>query len=523
VPVALPAAFALAGALGAQRLAGRGILTARLTAIQDAATMDVLCADKTGTITQNRLAAGAVTARPGYTPAQVLGLAAEASDEATQDPIDLAVIAAARDRGAPRGRPRRDFVPFDPATKRSQATVAAGAGVAHVAKGAPQVIAALAGEPADPEVGRLAADGARVLAVAVSGCGGRWRQAGLIALADPPRPDAAALVTGLGALGVRVVMLTGDSLATAQAIAGQVGIFGPAIRAADVPEGGSELDFGAVAEVLPEDKHRIIRHLQQAGHTVGMTGDGVNDAPALRQAELGVAVAGATDVAKSAAGVVLTRPGLGGIAELVRESRRDHQRSLTYALNVAIKKIEIPFLLALGVFAWRQFIFTPLLMALMLLGNDVVSMTITTDRAGYAATPDTWDIRRFFTGALVLAVPLLALSAGVVWTAHAAWPAHSLPRLQTLVFLTLITSSQAALYLVRTRRPAWASRPGTWVIAGSLTDLAAAAALVLSGALMPAPLSPAVAAAVIGAVVAGVLLIDLIKVPVFGALGIHRT
>ncbi len=230
VPVALPAAFALAGALGAQHLAGRGILTARLASVTGAAEMDVLCVDKTGTITCNRLAVAAITARPSTSEADVLRLAAGASDEATQDPIDLAILRAAADRGVHADH-WAGFTPFDPATKRSEATLSTGTRSVRVTKGAPQVIAALARQPPDPDVARLAADGARVVAVALTEHDDAWRQVGLLALADSPRPDAAALLGSVAELGVSVVMITGDSAATAAAIAAQVGIAGPVVRA----------------------------------------------------------------------------------------------------------------------------------------------------------------------------------------------------------------------------------------------------------------------------------------------------
>lgn len=522
VPVALPAAFALSGALAAQHLAKQGILTSRLTAVQDAATMDILCTDKTGTITQNRLSVYEITARAEFDRDEVLSLAVAASDEATQDPIDLAVISAAQARILAPVRTRLSFIPFDPTTKRSEATFACEAGILRVTKGAPQVIATLCGDEADPELERLAANGARVLAVALAQGTDPWHQVGLVALADPPRPDAAALIERLSGLGVRVIMLTGDSLATGKAIATLVGIDGPAVRATDISERQNALDFGVVAEVLPEDKYRIVRHLQTAGHVVGMTGDGVNDAPALKQAELGVAVAGASDIAKSAAGIVLTEPGLTDIADLVEESRREHQRSLTYALNVAVKKIQIPLLLTIGVFAWHQFVFTPLLMALMLLGNDIASMSIMTDRASFSHTPDTWNIKKFTSAAVLLAGPQLLISSGILWVARDLWPISTLNSLRTVIFLTLIVSSQSSIYLVRTPGHFWNSQPSFGVIFASLADSAAAIALVLSGSLMTALTIP-VAGAVIGTVIIGTLLIDIFKVPAFRALGIHRT
>ncbi|MHA7650815.1 plasma-membrane proton-efflux P-type ATPase [Mycobacterium sp. ML4] len=521
VPVALPAAFALAGALGARHLAGRGILTARLASVADGAEMDLLCVDKTGTITYNRLAVAAVSAQSGVSEADVLRLAAGASDEATQDPIDLAILRAATERGL-HHHARIGFVPFDPASKRSEATLHVDSQTVRVAKGAPQVIAELAGQPVDPQVERLAAGGARVLAVAVTDNTNCWRQLGLVALADPPRPDAAALIEQLAELGITVVMVSGDSAATAAAVAAEVGITGPTARADGLRDAEtSALGVAVIAEVLPEDKYRLVKRLQDAGHTVGMTGDGVNDAPALRQADVGIAVAGATDVAKSAAGIVLTREGLIDIIDLVKESRRIHQRSLTYALNVSVKKLEVPLVLSFGLFAWHQFVFTPLLMALLLLGNDVVSMAITTDRADYARRPDRWDVGHIVTGACVIAVPLLSASVGLLWWARNLWPHLDLGQLRSLIFFTLIASNQATIYLVRTREHAWTSRPSNWLLAATAANVVVALALVLTGTLM-SPLPAVVAAIMIATLSAAALVADYVKIPTFKALRLHR-
>ncbi|ORV80872.1 plasma-membrane proton-efflux P-type ATPase [Mycobacterium interjectum] len=521
VPVALPAAFALAGALGARYLAGQGILTARLASVADAAEMDLLCVDKTGTITANRLAVAAVSAQPGASEHDVLRMAAGASDEATQDPIDLAILRAAAERGISHDA-RIEFVPFDPGTKRSEATLRTGSRTVRVAKGAPQVIAELAGQPVDPDVERLAANGARVLAVAATDDTNSWHQLGLVALADPPRPDAAALIHQLSELGITVVMVSGDNAATAAAVATQVGITGPTVRPDALRAASTDaLGAGVIAEVLPEDKYRLIKRLQDVGHTVGMTGDGVNDAPALRQADVGIAVAGATDVAKSAAGIVLTREGLTDIVGLVKESRRIHQRSLTYALNVSVKKLEVPLVLTFGVFAWQQFVFTPLLMALLLLGNDVVSMAITTDRADYARRPDRWNVRHIIIGAAVITAPLLVASVGLLWCTRDLWPHLDLNQLRSLIFFTLIASSQATIYLVRTREHAWTSRPSTWLLAATGANLAVALVLALTGTLM-SPLPRVVAAIAIGALCVAALLADYLKTPTFKALGLHR-
>ncbi len=521
VPVALPAAFALAGALGARQLAGQGILTARLAAVSDAAEMDVLCVDKTGTITANRLTLESLSADPGVSETELLRMAAGACDEATQDPIDLAILRAAAQRGV-NPDVRTSFVPFDPATKRAEAVLQRGSVTVSVTKGAPQVIAALAHQPTDPRVAELAATGARVLAVASRESGQQWQRLGLVALADPPRPEAAALVGELADLGIRVIMVSGDSAATAATVAARIGLIGPVLRTEALHDPDADvLGAAVIAEVLPEDKYALVQRLQNAGHTVGMTGDGVNDAPALRQADVGIAVAGATDVAKSAAGIVLTREGLTDIIGLVQESRRIHQRSLTYALNVSAKKLEVPLLLTFGVFAWRQFLFTPLLMALLLLGNDVVSMAITTDRTGYGRRPEQWNVRHVILGAALIAAPLLTASISLLWWTRNVWPRLDAVGLQTLIFLTLIISSQATIYLARTRGHAWSSRPSRWLLAATAANFAAALTLALTGTLM-APLLPVLAAIAAAAIGLAALLADYLKVPIFDALGLHR-
>lgn len=314
VPVALPATFALATALGAQGLAGRGVLVTHLSAIEDAAAMDVLCTDKTGTLTQNRLAVGDIKAYAPHSAADVLRWAELACDEATQDPIDLAILAAARERDVLASIPDRlEFVPFDPTTKRSEAVWREDGQVVHALKGAPQTIASLVVTPAPDMAGdveTLSAQGFRVLAVA-GGPAERLALLGLVSLLDPPRPDSRAIVRNLQDLGVRIMMVTGDGLATARAVAAQVGI-GDRACAADALRGvidSRALACDVIAGVFPEDKFRLVRALQGRSHVVGMTGDGVNDSPALKQAEVGIAVSNATDVAKASASLILTGPG----------------------------------------------------------------------------------------------------------------------------------------------------------------------------------------------------------------------
>jgi H+-transporting ATPase len=524
VPVALPATFTLATALGAAELARAGVLVTRLPAIEEAAAMDLLCTDKTGTITQNSLSVVAVRPYRDRTEAEVLALAAAASDEATQDPIDLAVLATARSAQVPALGARLSFTPFDPATKRSEAVMGHNGTQVRVIKGAPQVVAALtAGAPeVSQDVAAMAEGGTRVLAVA-SGvppeAGGPGLElAGLVSLADPPRPDSAALIARLAALGIRVLMVTGDTPATAVAIARQTGIgtrAGDARLLRDQPGGdrtqpAPSLDFDVIAGVLPEDKLRLVERAQQAGHVTGMTGDGVNDAPALRRAEVGIAVAAATDVAKSAASVVLTDPGLANIVTGVQTGRRVYQRMLTYTLNKIVKTFQVALFLGIGLLATRQFVTTPRLVLLLLFANDFVTMAIATDNVGYSPRPDRWRVPALSLTALGLAVPWLAVSLATYYVGRDVL-GLGLPATQTLVFVMLVATGQATIYLVRERRHLWRSRPSTPMLTATAADLVIVSVLASAGVLMaPVPLTYVLV--VFGAVAAATCLLDLAKV-----------
>src|SRR5579859_4108058 len=386
VPVALPATFALAGALGAVELARRNVLTVRLSAIEEAASMNMLCADKTGTITANRLAVRASSTYGQWSERDLMQFAASASDPATQDPIDLAVLARAAEEDGAAQMTRVAFVPFDPSTKRSEAVLERNGSRISVVKGAPSVVRTLCAEAApegfDGDIDAKARDGMRVLGVA-AGPPDRLSMVGLIGLQDPPRPDSADLIRSLGRLGIRILMVTGDGIETARAIAAQVGIAGPACTAEQLRQAASPESCAVFAGVLPEDKFTLVKRLQAEGWIVGMTGDGVNDAPALRQAEVGIAVSSATDVAKAAAGLVLTVEGLQGIVAAVETSRQIYQRMLTYALNASIKKLEIPLFLSIVMLATGKVLLTPLLMVLLFVTNDFATMSITADQVAF--------------------------------------------------------------------------------------------------------------------------------------------
>ena len=517
IPVALPATFTLSAAIGAQILSRRGVLLTRLSAAHEAAAMDVLCADKTGTLTRNTLEVAEVVALAGFDRDRVLTLAALASSEADQDPIDASIRrAVASVQRADTAERIVRFVPFDPATRISEAITVDRAGAElRIAKGALQAI----GEVAEilPDVQRrvddLAGHGHRVIAVA-AGPPSSLRLAGLIAFSDPPREDSAELISALRGMGVRTMMVTGDSAVTAAAIARQVGIADSVCPPERLSQALNAAEFDVFARVVPEEKYRLVMALQREGHVVGMCGDGANDAPALRQAQIGIAVSSATDVAKAAAGMVLTEPGLSGIVFAVREGRVAFQRLLTYTLNMLVKKTEIVLLLVIGLGVTGHAIMTPVLMVLMLVTNDVLSMSLAADRASLAPQPSVWHMRRITAAALLLAVGKLGFSSAML--AVGVWRRLGPGELQTLTFVTLVLGNQALLYVLRERREMWRSRPSVWVFTASAVDLAIVSTLALSGTLM-APLGWHLLVAVAAAGIGFAVLLDQVKRPILAA------
>jgi H+-transporting ATPase len=518
VPVALPATFTLATALGSTELARNGVLVSRLTAIEEAAGMDVLCTDKTGTITENRLTLATTLPFAPASHNDLLCLAALASDSATQDPIDLAILDAAAAKGLLANLPQRiEFVPFDPAQRYSQARYQDAAGTLWVVKGAPRAVAALTANTPDfsAESERLAAGGDRVLAVASGNDRISLRLAGLVALNDPPRADSESLVRGVQELGVRVVMVTGDNLATASAVAKRVGI-GDRATTADALEhlaGDQVLAHDVYARVFPEHKIKLVQLLQTAGHVVGMTGDGVNDAPALKQADVGIAVASAADVARAAASVVLTSPGLLNVLTAVQISRRIYQRMLTYTINKIMKTLEIAVFLSVGVMLAGAFVITPLLIVLLLFTNDFVTMSIATDRVSYSKTPDHWDVKTLMLTGGTLAALVLVLSFTVFFVGRDQL-GLPLAQLQTLVFVMLVATGQGNVYLVRERGRLWQSRPSPWLIGSSIADLAVVVLMATTGVLM-APVAPALIATLLAVVAVYLLILDQFKILIF--------
>ncbi len=495
IPVALPVMYTVSMAVGARELAKRSVLVTRLSATEDAATMDVLCVDKTGTLTLNELSISQVFPVGTFTERETILFGALASQEANRDPLDLAFIRRAQDMGwLDADDIQESFTPFDAATRKTEAVVRSGGRRLHVMKGAVTVIARACGlgpeneQALEARVGELSGRGYRAVAVAVAEVeGGKPAVAGLVALSDKPRPDSKQLVQELHALGVSVKMLTGDALPIAMEIARDLGIGEGISRMSDLKDLIKADPAAALrqmeksdgfADVYPEDKYMIVRSLQASRHVVGMTGDGVNDAPALKQAEVGIAVNSATDVAKSAASVVLTGEGLSGIVELVKNGRKVYQRINTWILNKIMRTI-LKSAFVVGVFlVTGDFVISAFAMVLLLLMTDFMKISLSTDRVEWSPSPDTWNIKAYVRVAAVLGI-LMALESFAALALGQAF-LHlrtSDPVVRTFSFEILLFSAVTSIFVIRERRRFWSSRPSRLLLTIMALDILAGASI----------------------------------------------
>jgi plasma-membrane proton-efflux P-type ATPase len=507
VPVALPVMFTVSMAVGSKELAKRGVLVTRLSAAEDAATMDVLCVDKTGTITMNQLAVTGVIPLERATEADVLSAGSLASQEANQDPIDLAFLTAAKERhifdSAPKITPV-SFAPFDAKNRRTEAVVEQNGQRLRVMKGAVRTVAEACGlqppaiDELESRVSESARKGYRTLAVARGPETGTPALVGLVTLYDPPRPDAKQLIATLHDLGVPVKMLTGDALAVACEIGQGVGL--PNIRrvgdlkATGAQAGNQSIDLLAgadgFAEVYPEDKYIVVQHLQAAGHVTGMTGDGVNDAPALRQAEVGIAVSSATDVAKGAASVVLIEPGLTNIVALVEQGRTIYQRILTWIVNKISRTILKAAFVAIAFVVTGKFVVSALAMLLLVFLTDFAKISLATDHVRPSKTPETWNIGGFVTVSVVLGVAMLIETLFLLWI---GWSRFGLATnnnaLYTFSFLTLLYFAVFSIVSARERRWFWSTVPSKTFLSALTADALTGTVLTFVGLpeLMPLP------------------------------------
>jgi H+-transporting ATPase len=473
VPVAMPAVLSVTMALGARVLAAKNAIVTRLAAVEELAGIDVLCSDKTGTLTQNKLTMGEPFTVGDISPEQMILSAALASRAEDQDPIDLAVLSGVKNDGQQGSSQIVHFQPFDPVHKRTEATVKGPDGhVFRVTKGAPQVILALDPDAAqiEPQVNKaineFAARGFRSLGVARADEEGRWRFLGVIPLFDPLREDSKVTLETAEQMGVHVKMVTGDQLAIAKEIGGQLGLQSNILDASLLTErkkrNGQLTDAieqaAGFAQVFPEHKYHIVEVLQQRGHIVGMTGDGVNDAPALKKADAGIAVAGSTDAARAAADIVLLSPGLSVIIDAIKEARKTFQRMTNYAIYRIAETVALLGFLTLAIVFFNIYPVTAVMIVLLAILNDGAILSIAYDRVHYSDRPEAWNMRLVMGVAAVLGSFALLRSFGIFFLGENVFNL-SRDHVQTLVYLNLSIGGHLTVFAARTRGPFWSIRP----------------------------------------------------------------
>jgi H+-transporting ATPase len=508
IPVALPAMFTVSMALGSMELAKKGVLVTRLSASEDAATMNVLCADKTGTITMNKLSVAKVMPLNGFTEKEVILYGALASQEANQDPIDIAFITVAKQENLPVGSfTQKSFVPFDPKTRKTEALVQRDNREFKVVKGAVSIIAQACGLDEDAinhlesRMSKFAAKGYRTLAVAKTNDENRPELVGLVALYDMPRPDSKQLIQELRELGISVKMLTGDALPIAKEIATDVGLGEKVIKAADLKEFIKENPINAAeaadksdgfAEIYPEDKYTIVRSLQANKHVVGMTGDGVNDAPALRQAEVGIAVSNATDVAKGAASVVLVNEGLTSIVDLVKNGRVIYERITAWILSKIVRTLQIAMFVVLSFLLTGNYVVSAFAIILLFFMTDFVKVALSTDNLSWSRKPDEWNITGIVKASVILSLLIIAESFALLSVALNVFHLTAADEtLYTFTFEILFYSAMFLIFNVRERGHFWNSRPSRTLLAAIILSMMAATIVTTTGVpgLKPLPIA----------------------------------
>ncbi len=533
IPVAMPTVLSVTMAVGARLLAKKQAIVSRLVAIEELAGVDVLCADKTGTLTQNKLTLGEPFCLKDVTAQQVIEAAALASRKENDDTIDLAVLAGLKDPQALKGCQILHFVPFDAVHKRTEASVKGADGKPFkVSKGAPQVILALLAdtEQVKPAVSKAIADfaarGFRSLGVARAEGDGPWRFMGVLPMSDPPREDAKATIATALQMGVKVKMVTGDQLAIARETAKTLGLGTNILDAAAL--GDSKHDESAAAtasiedaegfaQVFPEHKFHIIDVLQKHGHIVGMTGDGVNDAPALKQADCGIAVSGATDAARAAAAIVLLTPGLSAIIDAIKESRRIFQRMNSYAIYRIVETLRVLLFMTLAILVFNFYPVTAVMIVMLALLNDGAILSIAYDNVHYKAQPEAWDMRTVLGVSTVLGVVGVVSAFGLFYLGERVFRLDR-AHIQSLMYLKLSVAGHLTIFLTRTRGPFWSIRPAKILWAAVLGTQVVATLIAVYGLFMT-PLGWGWAGFVWGYALLWFLVNDRVKLLAYRVLG----
>ncbi len=525
IPVAMPTVLSVTMAVGARLLAKKEAIVTKLSAIEELAGVDVLCSDKTGTLTQNKLTLGDPFCVNNIPADQVILWAALSSRAEDKDTIDLAVIGGVKDDKELKSYQILHFQPFDPVHKRTEATVKGSDGKQFfVAKGAPQVILQMATNVAEVKpavekaVNEFAGRGFRSLGVARADQENKWQFVGVLPLFDPPREQAKATIASAGQMGVKVKMVTGDQLAIAQETSRQLGL-GTNILDATVLQDSKNLQsaqlVGSIekadgfAQVFPEDKYNIVDILQKHGHAVGMTGDGVNDAPALKKADCGIAVSGATDAARAAASIVLLAPGLHVIIDAIKESRRIFQRMNSYAIYRIAETLRVLFFMTLAILVFNFYPVTAVMIVMLAVLNDGAILSIAYDNVHYKDKPESWNMRLVLGISTVLGVIGVVAAFGLFYLGERVFHfdhAH----VQTLMYLKLSVAGHLTIFLTRTRGPFWSIRPARILWIAVLGTQAVATLIAVYGLFM-APLGWGWAAFVWGYALAWFLLNDRVK------------
>ncbi|RJR41384.1 MAG: plasma-membrane proton-efflux P-type ATPase [Deltaproteobacteria bacterium] len=470
IPVAMPAVLSVTMAMGALALSKMRAIVSRLESIEEMAGIDILCSDKTGTLTQNKLTLGEAVTFAARDAQELIFWGALASKEEDRDPIDLAVIGGLPDKAELSRYRQSRFVPFDPVSKRTESTVTDPENrTVSVTKGAPQVVMGLcrlapeAMGRADQAVNGLAARGYRTLGVARAQDTGPWEFLGILSLYDPPREDSAATIVNAGTHGIKIKMVTGDNVAIGREISTQLGMGGniqPADRlfheGVDLErlsgEAAAQIEAAdGYAQVFPEHKYGIVKALQAKGHIVGMTGDGVNDAPAIKQADVGIAVSGATDAARAAASLILTAPGLSVIVTAVEEARKIFERMNSYAIYRIAETIRIMFFVVLAMICYNFYPITAIMIILLAFFNDVPIMAIAFDNTRIDPKPVSWDMHRVLTVATLLGLIGVGETFGLMIIAK-NWLRLDISQVQTFIFLKLAVAGHLTLFVARTPR-----------------------------------------------------------------------
>ena len=495
IPVALPAVLSVTMAVGAVALAKKEAIVSKLVAIEEMAGVDILCTDKTGTITKNKLTLGEIKPFNDYKEEEVLLYASLASQRDSNDPIDIAILSKTREKSIEtEGYKISKFEPFNPVSKRTEALIKNNDQF-KVSKGATQVILSLTednvADKMNEYVNQFAEKGYRALGVAKTDEKGHWHYIGLLGLYDPPREDSNETIKIAQSMGIDVKMVTGDHIAIAKEISKQVNLGTNIIipeNFVDKPDRKAKKaveETDGFAEVFPEHKYHIVELLQEKGHIVGMTGDGVNDAPALKKANVGIAVAGATDAAKSAASIVLTQPGISVIIDSIKESRKIFQRMNNYSIYRITETIRVLFFITLSILVFQFYPITALMIVLLALLNDAPIMTIAYDNVKYSNEPEKWDLR------IILGIATFLGILGVIESFFVLYLGInilklSLPVLQSFIYLKLSVAGHLTVFMARTKGHFWEIKPAPQLFFAIVGTQLIATLITVYGILLPA-------------------------------------